>query len=220
MLAYAANRPVVVDRRPRPNAMLFIVGAHVAVAAAVMSAKMQIPVPPREPPIIVDSFKTPPPPAPKPTQTPPVPHPPTWISNPPTRVDLPPVNPPPATSTGPKIDPGPVLGAGTSNIPAVTRPVITPIKSGAQLLTPASDLKPPYPPSKLLNEEEASLTLRLTIDQNGRVTAVDPVGRTDPVFLAAARRHLIARWRYKPAMEDGQPVASSAVITLRFQLDG
>jgi len=79
---------------------------------------------------------------------------------------------------------------------------------------------PPYPSSKLITEEEASLTLRLTIDERGRVIAVEPVGRADPVFLAAARRHLLARWRYKPASEDGRAIASTAVITLRFQLDG
>ena len=66
---------------------------------------------------------------------------------------------------------------------------------------------------------EAVLRLRLTIDDRGRVTAVEPVGRADPVFLAAARRHLLAHWRYKPASENGRPAASSTVITLRFQLD-
>jgi protein TonB len=40
------------------------------------------------------------------------------------------------------------------------------------------------------------------------------------VFLGAARRHLLAHWRYKPAMQDGRAVATSIVITLRFQLDG
>ena len=88
------------------------------------------------------------------------------------------------------------------------------------MLTPASELKPPYPPSKLLNEEEATLHLKLTIDATGRVIAVDPVGRTDAAFLEAARRHLIAHWRYKPAMDEGRPVASSEVITLRFELNG
>jgi len=52
------------------------------------------------------------------------------------------------------------------------------------------------------------------------VVAVDPVGRADPVFLAAARRHLIKNWRYRPASEDGRAIGSSLVITLRFQLDG
>ena len=50
--------------------------------------------------------------------------------------------------------------------------------------------------------------------------AVEPVGRADAVFLAAARRHLLAHWRFKPASDDGRAVASTTVITLRFQLDG
>jgi protein TonB len=98
--------------------------------------------------------------------------------------------------------------------------VTLPINSGPQLLTPPSELKPAYPPSKLDNGEEATLRLKLTIDASGRVVAVDPVGRTDPVFLEAARRHLIAHWRYKPAIEGGRAVASSEVITLRFELNG
>jgi protein TonB len=72
----------------------------------------------------------------------------------------------------------------------------------------------------LLSEEEATLKLRLSVDERGRVVAVDPVGRADAVFLAAARRHLVAHWRYKPATADGRAVVSSTVITLRFQLDG
>jgi protein TonB len=81
-------------------------------------------------------------------------------------------------------------------------------------------LRPPYPASKLLTEEEAVLILRLSIDERGRVVAVDPVGSADPVFLGAARRYLVAHWRYKPASRDGSPVASSTIITLKFQLDG
>ena len=93
--------------------------------------------------------------------------------------------------------PGPSPGPGAIPIP---QPQPTPlgVSSGPQLLTSASELRPPYPPSKLLNEEEATLRLKLTIDASGRVIAVDPIGRTDAAFLEAARRHLIAHWRYKP----------------------
>ena len=87
-------------------------------------------------------------------------------------------------------------------------------------MTRPDDLKPPYPESKILSGEEATLHLRLTISESGRVTAVDPVGAADRVFLEAARRHLIAHWRYRPATEDGRPIASSVVISLRFLLDG
>jgi protein TonB len=217
MLAYAASRPPVIDRRPYPNAMLLIIGAHVAVAALVMSAKMEIDRQKPEPPIIVDTIK------PKPDPTP-IPQ--TNQSNQATRsvtrtdsvVKTQPTDLPPLNLGQTKIDPGPMVGGGALVVPEI-RPVV-PVSSGPRLLTPVSELKPPYPPSKLLNEEEAILTVKLTIDENGRVIAVNPVGRADAAFLDAARRHLMAHWRYKPASEDGRAVVSSAVVTLHFELDG
>jgi len=112
---------------------------------------------------------------------------------------------------GPDLGPGPQIDIRPTPMPAATR---------AQLLTPPSELRPPYPPSKLVTEEEALLKLRLSIDANGRVTAVEPVGPADRVFLDAARRYLMAHWRYRPATENGRAVATSTVMTLKFQLDG
>jgi len=222
MLAYAANRPIVGARKSAPNTMLVIIGVHVAAIAALMSAKMELVLPPIDPPTIVEFPRTPPPPPPKPVDTNAQTQKPTTLAPveqqtpiPPTRLSDDPVIPVgPATTTS--------LTGGTALAynPEVTRPVHFPVKLGPRLATPDADLKPPYPQSKILSEEEAVLNLRLTIDQNGRVTAVEPVGRTDPAFLAAARRHLLAHWRYKPASEDGRPVTSSTVITLRFELDG
>ena len=94
-----------------------------------------------------------------------------------------------------------------------------PVRVGPRFATPADAVRPPYPPSKIASDEEAVLKLKLSIDPRGRVVAVEPVGRADPAFLAAARRHLLAHWRYKPATEDGRAIASSTVITLRFQLN-
>ena len=73
---------------------------------------------------------------------------------------------------------------------------------------------------KLLNEEEGAVTVKLTIDDTGHVVAVDPVGRADPAFLASARKHLLAHWRFKPANEDGHAVSSTTVVTLHFELNG
>jgi hypothetical protein len=66
MLAYAANRPAPVDRRPYPNAMLVIIAVHVAGIAAVMSAKMDLPERFRNIPIPVDLIPQPKPPEAKP----------------------------------------------------------------------------------------------------------------------------------------------------------
>jgi periplasmic protein TonB len=127
----------------------------------------------------------------------------------------------PVTPAGPVTNPtGPLAGGGTVVIPELPQVTHVPVKLGPRLATPAWQLKPPYPASKIASEEEALLRLRLTIDASGKVVAVDSVGPADRAFLDAARRHLIAHWRYKPASEDGRAVSSSAVITLRFQLDG
>jgi protein TonB len=110
---------------------------------------------------------------------------------------------------GPSLDPAPQPHPG---------PSADPVRVGPRFATPASKLRPPYPPEKLEREEEAALRLRLSIDERGRVVSVEPVGATDRAFLEAARRHLIANWRYRPATEDGRPVPSSTVVTLRFEL--
>jgi protein TonB len=220
MLEYAAARRQVAPRPSSPHAMLVIISAHVAVLALVMSAKMDLPARIHEGPIRITLFPRPidPPPLPQPN-----PHP---ISHPtpmpqPLPLPLPPIDGPIVTS-GP-IDPGPMIigGGGSADVSGTSNPIkLMPVRHDARLFTRADALKPPYPASKILSEEEAVLTLRLTIDERGRVIAVEPVGRADSAFLDAARRHLVAHWRYQPATEDGRPVASSTTITLRFQLDG
>jgi protein TonB len=219
MLAYAATAPRFAERRSSPNALLAIIAGHVALLAVVMSAKMDLPRRLlQEPPVISIPIPKPPPPAPMPQSTPqPQPG--------PTTIDPHiPVQPLPGPDLSPMPtfpDPGTTAGSGTTPVPdQIPLPKPVPIHFGPQLVTPPDALKPPYPAIKLASGEEAALQLRLTIDERGRVVAVEPVGRADPVFLAAARRHMLAHWRYKPASEDGRAISSTMVITLRFQLDG
>lgn len=221
MLAYAASRPVVAPRRSSPNAMLAIIAAHVAVIAAVMSAKMDLPGRILDPPIKIDLIPAPKPPPADPIEPRAAPPPAgSAVARPPALVPLPPTDFPIADPTPVIPDLGPVIGSPTAAGHAINQaPLSGPARIGARLLTPASELKPPYPESKLLNGEEAVLKLRLTIDDRGRVVGVDPVGYADRVFLGAARRHLMAHWRYRPASEGGRAISSSVEITLRFQLD-
>jgi protein TonB len=219
MLAYAAGRSRIAQRQSSPNAMLFILCGHIVALAFVMSVKMDLP---RKIFPHTDLIQVP---------VPPLPQPPTQTRTPPARhlttVAQPEVPIPTPAHDQPQVDPGPTVISGAAEVPGgSTIPIFdfppkpTLVSSAAQLLTSGSELKPPYPQSKLLNEEEAALQLRLTIYDHGRVIAVDPIGRADPVFLSAARRHLLAHWRYKPAMQDGRAIATSIVITLRFELDG
>lgn len=222
MLAYAANRPDPAGRRPSPNVMLFILAVHIAAIAALMSAKMDVRRITREPPTIrvaLDPVKPKPidtkssKPTPQTTKN--------WVSHPVPQVDTHPAKPIPFDLGGTTTDPGSV---GPTTIPEPLPPLPIPqpplpVRLDPQLLTPATQLRPPYPASKLASEEEADLHLRLSIGVDGHVTAVEPIGRADPVFLDAARRYLIAHWRYRPASVDGRAIATVMTITLSFRLD-
>ena len=221
MLAYAADRRRIAAPRSAPHAMLAIMVAHIVVIALVMSAKLDLPE--RIQRTITDTYNVPLPPPP-PESLPPEPQ-----SNP--RESIKPVPTPfplPLPNHNPIVpDPTPLplpggtnVGSGSLPGPAVDPlPIPDPVRVGPRFATPPGLVRPPYPPSKISSEEEATLKLRLSINAAGRVVSVEPVGQADRAFLEAARRHIIARWRYKPATEDGRAIASSTVITLRFELD-
>ena len=217
MLAYAASAPRSADRRSSPNALLAIIAGHVALIAVVMSAKMDLPARILNRPIEVTLVPAPPPP----DRTPPPKQPQqSAFTQPDSSMPVPPLDARPIDPTPPTSITDPAPGPSVDPLPQPHPAPAVPLSIGARLLTSGAALRPPYPQAKLLAEEEATLKLRLTIDEQGRVTAVEPVGRADPVFLDAARRYLLAHWRYQPATRDGHAVSSTEVITLSFQLDG
>jgi len=222
MLAYLANQPQVASRRSSPKVLMMVVGAHVAAVAVLLTMKPEISQQITHSPIVVNLIRDNPPP-PRPVTRPPPPRPfqQSAPAYPEREVVLPPIQPPAMGPTPALPNIGDLLQPPMPPQPRVEpQPLPTPSPpTVARLLTPASELKPPYPQAKLLTGEEATLKLRLSIDEGGRVVAVDPVGYADRVFLNAARQYLVAHWRYQPATRDGRPVASSVVVTLRFELD-
>lgn len=222
MLAYAANsRPA--GRAGSPRTLLLIVAGHAAIIGVALTVKMQMDAAdPRVPTTIYDIPIDPPPPPPPPDPRPradPQPSPMSRLDRTIPLVDIP-VRADIPVEQGPPIVPWAQPGAGTGEpvMPDVP-PRAEPVRTAAVFRTPDNALRPPYPNSKLRLEEEATLRLRLSIDARGRVTSVEPVGAADAEFLAAARRHIIRAWRYKPATEDGVAVATTTVITLSFRLD-
>jgi len=218
-----APTPGFASRRPHPRTLVLIVGGHAALLAAVMTAKMDLPakiIPQITKVDLIEAPKPPPPPEPQPQPNPAprdsvIDHvvPPLPIPQPRNLdVDTRPIPP----------DPGPLIGNVVEPVPdprPIPLPLPDPVRVGPRFATPPGLVEPPYPEDKRQLEEQATLRLRISIDPRGRVVAVDPVGRADPSFLRAARRHIIANWRYKPATEDGKAVASSTVITLTFRLE-
>ena len=212
------------DHRRHPRALVLIVGGHAALLAAVMTAKMEMISP--FIPTTTDVELIPLPKDPPPDKPPP-PEKKQQVQPRDSRVDQPKVvipipdqgdKPFDDVKLPPLPDQGPI-GTGTETIPKLV-PQADPVRIAARFVTPERLVRPPYPADKVRLEEEATLRLKLSIDERGRVVAVDPIGRVDRSFFEAARRHLIATWRYNPATEDSRPVASTTIITLRFELDG
>lgn len=215
-----ANAEGFTDQRRHPRALMLIVGGHAVLIAAVMTAKMEMPegfIPTITRVTLIDP--------PKPPPEPPQPPPPKQQAAPrDSAIDRPPPVLPIPADQGPIVDripiplpdPGPIIGTNPDPAP---NPVPAAVRTGPRFSTPEWAIKPPYPDDKRRLEEEAVLRLKLTIDERGRVIAVEPVGKADRSFFESARKHVLAHWRYKPATEDGRPVASSTVITLRFELE-
>lgn len=228
MLAYAADR-----RKPRqlsPSALALIIGGHAVAIALLISVKMDVPLFPT--PVETETYNVPLPPPPPPPEQPRVepkvqqsqlpPPPDSHVDRPPPIIPTP--QPGPSLDSGPALnssapDIGPALGDTFVPTPPLPQPKPEIVRVAARSVTPADLLRPPYPESMRRTEEEATLRLRLSIDARGRVTAVEPIGQADSAFVASARSHLIRYWRYRPATEDGKAVASTMVITLRFELE-
>ena len=218
MLAYAPTNRVAA-RTGSPRTLLLVLAGHAALIALVLTARGEMPgiTEWTETEVIfIDPVKPPPPP--------PEPSPPRSDTR--SRVDTPPSIVPipqpslPALDIGPPLrDTAPVIGNDVTPVPLPFDPPKPVVRKAARFVTPADDVRPPYPDSKRRAAEEASLRLALQVDERGRVTSVDPVGAADPVFLEAARRHILRRWRYAPATEGGTAKASRITITLQFKLE-
>ena len=154
---------------------------------------------------------TPPPPRPEaprqlstPTVTPPVLSLPSNLSAQvtPTTIYQPPLTPP-----------APIIVADAT-------PVIPPPVRRAAQVDPnfRAALQPPYPAIEERAQREGQVRVRITIDANGRVTAIDQLSATSDAFWRVTQRQALSRWRFRPATVDGRPVESTMLFTVTFRL--
>jgi protein TonB len=100
--------------------------------------------------------------------------------------------------------------------------VIAPItfavaQTGAEL-KPVVSVPPQYPPRMLQRGESGDVTLRFTIDVDGRTKDIEVVEASRAPFERPAVEAL-RQWRYAPLVENGVPVERHGVETvIRFAL--
>lgn len=79
---------------------------------------------------------------------------------------------------------------------------------------------PPYPRDSARNGDEGLVLLQVLVDVDGRpldVTIAEGSGHRE--LDQAARRHVLANWRFRPAMRDGRAVQAIGLVPIEFSLD-
>ncbi|HEX7899657.1 MAG TPA: TonB family protein [Planctomycetota bacterium] len=77
---------------------------------------------------------------------------------------------------------------------------------------------PPYPQWARLRKLEGSVSLRVTVDEAGRVGDVQIEGVEGDSRFGEVARDAVLRWRFEPAVFDGRKVACVLTQRVRFQL--
>lgn len=79
-------------------------------------------------------------------------------------------------------------------------------------------IKAEYPADLLAAGVEADVILIATVKSNGRVSKLEVVNVVDKRFAEAAKK-AVMKFKFEPALEDDEPVASEFRIVYRFRLD-
>jgi protein TonB len=79
---------------------------------------------------------------------------------------------------------------------------------------------PPYPVDAIRNALTGTVMLRVLVDVDGKPIDVR-IERSSGhrVLDAAARKHVLAKWRFRPAMQDGRTVQAIGLIPVDFHLE-
>jgi protein TonB len=83
----------------------------------------------------------------------------------------------------------------------------------------ARDFQPEYPSSELRAQRDGQVRVRILIDVDGRVKAVEQVSATSTAFFEVTKRQALGKWRFKPASRGGVPEESWKVMNVRFELE-
>jgi periplasmic protein TonB len=140
-----------------------------------------------------------------------------------TRVDQPPV---PVPYQPPFVEPA--GGTGTSGLvlpPPLVEPIAPVLPAHVPVLKGAKPdpryaarLQPDYPPTCARAEIEGSVTVKVRINPDGRVSAVEVLRSDHEEFSRVTREAALRKWRFIAATRDGKGVESWKEMTVRFQM--
>ena len=162
---------------------------------------------------IFDRIKPPdPPPVPVPVTTPRLPS--TAVATP-QRIDVPPAAEQVVVEDG-KMPAEPVVKTASEAVPSLESSPPLPGVRLEYLQAPA----PAYPRDALCEGIQGTVMLQVLVDVDGRPLDVQiQHGSGNRLLDNAARRQVLERWMFRPAMKDGRAVQAIGLVPIAFNLD-
>ena len=132
--------------------------------------------------------------------------------------------PPPPPTAAADLGSAPALIGMTALAPAVTKDINL-SRSALPTVTDAAPvplvrIRPEYPVGPQSKGIEGWVQLEFTITETGSTTDIRVAASEPPEVFDKAAMRALARWRYKPMIEDGRPAKYyNAVVVITFDLD-
>jgi protein TonB len=102
-------------------------------------------------------------------------------------------------------------GFGGGGSPASGSPVATPLAYG-------TNPPPPYPATARRRGWEGKVLLRVEVSASGNVLNVEIEKSSGYAILDEAAQQAVYRWQFKPALQNGRPVAGQVKVPIHFNL--
>ena len=85
-------------------------------------------------------------------------------------------------------------------------------------LIPLVKIQPKYPREALKEGKTGFVTVKLTVDEKGRVTSAIIEEANPPKIFDAAVIQAVLKWKFKPRVIDGVPIKQVGLTTIEFNL--
>jgi len=146
---------------------------------------------------------------------------PTTASVPPPEIQIQTPQPPPQITVA-KMPPHPVMPPPVQTAAAPTPPPPAPPKPQG-ITAPVSiggshSCENEYPPSAQRLNQEGTTAIKFTVNTDGSVTDVQVANSSGHDALDQAAIRCASSWRYKPALENGQPVPAPWTTNVQWKL--
>jgi len=110
----------------------------------------------------------------------------------------------------------PAAGAPSGRADPSDRPAPRPADRPAE---PLARVQPEYPRAALRTREEGTVLLLVEVDADGSAASVEIESSSRSRELDRAAVEAVSQWTFRPAIEDGRPVASTVTVPVDFRID-